>query len=616
MRKRTKQRTAVLTISLCLATVAAGSTAYAADTTPSTDLLPTLSDSALVNELTAFAQRCAGGADPTCANAASLARSVVATLGGCAVGALQGAGTGDVVADSPLVGPDSLGCSGVVAQAREAGLALLVFVDRCLDGSHPTCATVTNTVDAAAAAVRGCAAAAVEGVADEVSVPAPPDELQCGATVTLVRDELMYVVTLVAGLGNACVTRTAPLCATAFDAVELVQDSAQGCLAGALAAAGSDLALPVTGTDPACGGAVNTLAALAAALVALADDCLSGSSTIGAACSDANTLVTGVGSAVVGCATLAAGSPCRTALDAATDAVVMAQATAAACLGGEQAQCAAAAALVDDVAHCSEITQAAGLCVGYYTTDDEQDPVLAAIAGALATGGVPGAYLFAQGSRQSLDAAQTALVDAAFDAEAAEAGTGAALIYDSVGLGVPDVALPDTGQAAKYTPKEAKHGHCCATRPQAWKWKGTEVQWGYCETNDWGYTYCTSLGHFWSDVSSDIDSFPHVYWFHEFLHKDGYRADFENLSVRMKQDIANKADPTKAKYSCGSGKAPLSCWENRDSPNVTGNHYYDELNADVSCDCGKPRVHMQVQTRRWYVWSGGHPFYPAYDNGG
>ena len=617
MRRRVVERVATLAATICLATVVSATTARADEPAQPVAVVDA-PDSALVADLSELAARCAAGTEATCAAAATLARAVVATMGGCVTGVLVEAGLDEAVQDSPLVGPDTLGCAEVVVQAREAGQALRLFVNRCLDGADATCATVVDTVQSAAALVQACAAAAVSATVGIV-LPAPPDSLQCGATVTFVRDELLYVATLLGGLATGCVERSQPLCESGLQAVELVQDRAEGCLEGALAATGTETSLAITGTDPGCGGAVNTLASLAATLIALADGCLSGADGAGAACSDVRTLVTGVGSAVENCTNLSTGSPCRTALDSVTSASALAQAAVAACLAGAQAQCATAQALVDDVAHCSEITQVVGLCVGYYTTDDEQDPVVAAIAGALSAGGVPGAYLFVQGARQSLDAAQTALVDVALDAEAEEVGSGAALLYGAAGLTLPGddaVPLPDSAEADRYTPKEAKHGHRCATAPQRWEWRGRDVNWGYCQTNNWGYPYCESLGHFWADVHSNIDFFPDVLWSHDFWHKDGHRAHFRNMAVRMKQDIANKADPTKAKYACSGGSVTLSCAQNRQSPSVDGRYYYVELNADVTCDCGKPPVHMQVQTRRWYVWSGGYPYYPAYDNGG
>lgn len=615
MRNRTVERAATLVATICLVTVLPGATARADETDP--PIAAEASDSTLVSDLSELAARCAAGTEQTCAAAATLARAIVATIGGCVAGVLVEGGSEDVIQDSPLVGPDTLGCAGLVAQAREAGQSLRLFVNRCLDRTDVTCATVVGTVESAAALVQACAAGAA-GATVGIDVAAPPDSLQCGATVTFVRDELVYVATLVVDVATRCVGRSEPLCDSGLQAVEFVQDRAEGCLEGALATVGTETDLPIAGTDPGCGGAVNTLAVLAATLVTLVNDCLSGSASDDM-CADVRTLVTGIGSAVANCTNLATGSPCRTALDGVTTAVGLAQAAVGACLAGMQAQCAAAMALVDDAARCSEITQVAGLCIGYYTTDADQDPVVAAIGNALSAGGVAGAYLFVQGSRQSLDAAQTAVVDAALDAESEEVGAGVALLYGAAGVTPPSedtVPAPDTGQAAKNTPKEAKHGHCCATAPQAWKWHGTEVNWGYCQTNNWGYTYCESLGHFWADIHGNINFFPEVLWSHGFWHKSGHRAHFRNLSVRMKQDIANKADPTKAKYSCFSGSVTLSCEQVRESPNVAGRYYYDELNADVTCDCGKPQVHMQVQTRRWYVWSGGYPYFPAYDNGG
>lgn len=616
MRKRTMHRVAALLVPFSVMLVASGAAAYADVTVLPITVIGTTPDATLVEELMSFADRCATEADPTCAAAAALARSVVATIGGCVAGVVSEAGHDELIGDSPLIGPDSLGCAGLVEQAREAGQALRVFVNRCVDGYDPTCATVADAVTAAGDLVKGCAAGAVATV--NVTLSAPPDSLQCGATVTFVRDELMYVATVLVDLASACVNRTEPLCIVAFDAAELVQDRLEGCLAGALDAAHVTTGLTIGGTDPGCGGAVQTLASVVAAVVALVNDCLSGANDVGAACNDVRALAAGIGSAVDDCVTLKTGSPCRTALDEASDAVTLAETLLTACLNGEQAQCATATAVIDEAADCSAITQAAGLCVGYFTTNDEQDPILSAIAGALSVGGAQGAYYFIRGTQQTLDAAQTALVDAALDAEASQAGAGVELLYEGAGIAAPDVdaiGMPDTGAAAKNTPKEAKHGHCCATAPHAWKWHGTEVNWGYCEANDFGFVHCESLGHFWADIHSNINFFPDVLWSHDFWHKDGHRADFENLSVRMKQDIANKADPTKQKYSCYSGKVTLSCEQTRTSPDVAGKYYYVELNADVSCDCGKPRVHMQVQTRRWYTWAG-YPYYPAYDNGG
>ena len=260
----------------------------------------------------------------------------------------------------------------------------------------------------------------------------------------------------------------------------------------------------------------------------------------------------------------------------------------------------------DAIDYCDPTFQAANTCLGFFTTDASQDPITAAIAAALAAGNVSGAYEFYQGVSEYLDGNETALIDAAFDAEAQSAGEGAEVIYGATGA---DTSL--AGQAA-----QTKHGNCCATSSTTWTWNAHEVNYGYCEETPGGVT-CESLGHFYAQVDSNVTFFPEVYWYHGFSYKSGHQAFLNNLTVKMRRDVLHKADPRVVDYPmCGSGWLPNRCEGNENSPTTAGNFYYVALNADVSCACGRPSVHLEVQTRRWYVPSYGYPTYPAYYNGG
>jgi hypothetical protein len=118
-------------------------------------------------------------------------------------------------------------------------------------------------------------------------------------------------------------------------------------------------------------------------------------------------------------------------------------------------------------------------------------------------------------------------------------------------------------------------------------------------------------------MTSNVTYFPAVTWNHNFSYKSGHHPFLNKLTVKMKRDVLHKADPTVGSYRCAdAGSLPLSCSNNQDSPVVAGNYYYDRFDADVSCSCGRPNVHLQVQTRRWYGPADRDARYPAYDNGG
>lgn len=280
---------------------------------------------------------------------------------------------------------------------------------------------------------------------------------------------------------------------------------------------------------------------------------------------------------------------------------------------------ASGAAVADEavVDYCSQTLQDANLCLGYFTTDASQDPVTAAVLGALGAGNVAGATEFYLGVQQFLDSTQTAVIDTALDAAQSGAADAEDILYGFTDPIVPGPIVPDAGVDAGMAESspEAKHGNCCATYNDTWHWDGRVINYGYCQQTPYG-VYCESTGHFYADVRSNVRYFPDIYWDHYFSYKSGHRAYLNNLSVKMKRDVARKADPTVNKYSCSSGWVPIGCEQSRVSPRTTGHYYYDELNADVSCQCGKPTVHLQVQTRRWYIPSYSYPYYPAYYNGG
>lgn len=270
------------------------------------------------------------------------------------------------------------------------------------------------------------------------------------------------------------------------------------------------------------------------------------------------------------------------------------------------------------VDYCSQTLQDASVCLGYVTTNATQDPIMATISGAFTAGNLDAAYTFYLGAAQSLDAAQNSIVLSAFELATTDYDQAAALLGGASGLALPSSsAVTNVGidQGSSTTAPQAKNGHCCAYQATDWEWSGKIINYGYCSNTPYG-TYCESLGHFYSEVHSNVTFSPSVTWYHYFSHKSGHQAYLNNVTVKMKRDITGKADPSVGSYGCSSGWVPQGCEQSRESPHVQGNYYYVELNADVTCKCGKPSPHLQVQTRRWYIPAFGYTYYPAFFDGG
>lgn len=268
-----------------------------------------------------------------------------------------------------------------------------------------------------------------------------------------------------------------------------------------------------------------------------------------------------------------------------------------------------------------------GTCLGFVSYDGE-DPMVAAVAGALQRGKTAVASRFGADATAPLSAKSARLIHSALamarikgPREAAEALQDAAAgpLLSAPKKPAPKPlgvsALAPTATSADGSAPQASHGQTLAMSYYYWLLHGNhfvKLYYGDCDPDG-----CRQAGYMFLDFQADTyfpSDGPH--WYSHMSRGDGVGPGMKALQVRIFQDISNEPDQARGTIDCPQKQfLPNECNLYGGYSHSQGNWYYFRVDFTIN-PLGYESSSYQGQTRRWKTYGPNNWQFVAYENGG